>query len=156
MINWLKRLFSRSEAPKGVEPAPADYAFTAEERSIYYFFDGTRVVRADPIELWRKYSKVAGSLHTAQAVAASPSKDAEEQYDKMVGYIHEIFGTKRLAQEGGIEDVLAVRLLDHFLSYLDVLKKNMKRSATSPTTTSPATPPSSAEGRATSPSSATG
>lgn len=149
MFRWIRSLFAGKQEEEAFGYAP-------EQRVIFPYFDGKATRRADPIVLYRKYSKVKTVLHADAAVAQSPSRAAEEKYLSMLGMIRGIFDVQELGESGGLTEQETVDLLNSFLGFMEALKKNTRTSATSPTATSPATGPCAGEIPPTRPSSASG
>lgn len=131
MFDWLRRLFSK---PKPTAPVvvPQDHAlYMPEQRKLFHYFDGEKVVRVDPIEQYRKYAKVRDEIEIARSVAASQSKDAEMQYLVMLAKIRELFSIPALGQTAGLTEQETVDLYSSFVNYCLHLKKNGGNSATS-------------------------
>lgn len=108
----------------GVDTANAIYS--PAQRFIFHYFDGEKVVRVDPIEQYRKYSKVKDEIEVARSVAASPSKDREQQYEVMISRIRELFSIPKLGEHSGLTEQESVDLFNHFLEYCDYVKKNTR------------------------------
>lgn len=138
MLSWIRSWFAKKEEED------AEFGYVPERRVIYPYFDGKATVRADPIVLYRKYSKVKTVLHADAAVAQSPSKAREEKYLSTLVLIRDIFGVKELDQEGGLTEQETVDLLNDYLGFMELLKKSTRTPPTSPAGTSPATPPAAA------------
>lgn len=105
------------------------------ERMIYHYFDGQKVVHADPLQLERKLMDVGPELSIDMKVAKSISKDAAKAHTEMVKKCREIFNVKSV-EEGGLTELETVLLLEHYLAYTDEVKKNWSRIVTPPTATS--------------------
>jgi hypothetical protein len=122
--------------------------YTPGQRLIYSFHDGSKVVRADPLELYRKLMAVGPELNVDMKVSVSPSKDAPRAHENVVKKVREVFGVKPL-EEGGLTELEAIQLLDHFLTFCGFVKKNSSQPPTSSTATeepspsSPGSPPTS-------------
>ena len=97
--------------------------YSVNERLIYQYFDGTKVVRADPLILFKKVMNVGLELSVDMKVANSPMKSAGESYTKAVGKIRSLFAIKPF-EEGGLTEVESFGLLNHFLDYCEQVKKN--------------------------------
>ena len=141
MLSWIKNLF-RKNPPL----SEGDYSFSLyrpADRRIYTYFDGEKLVKADPMTLHKRVMDVGPELSIDMKVAHSGMKGAKDAHDKMVAKIRTIFSVKRY-EDGGLTEQECVELLDHFLLYEDVQKKISNTSPTSPETTSPPLPPSSA------------
>lgn len=106
-----------------------------KERLIYSYFNGERLVKADPMGLYMKVMDVAGDLEGDLKVANSPLTDAPKAHKQALKTMREVFGLKELT---GIEvvDTLSddetIALFNHFMDYHHRLKKNTSPPATSP------------------------
>lgn len=146
MWQWLLSWFRRS-GPDLYRP---------RERLIYRYFDGRRTVAADPQVLYKRLMAVGPELSIDITVAQSPSQDAAKASDAAVAKIRGIFGLKPL-EEGGLTEIEAGNLLDHFVAYCEAVKKNSRTPATSaPSSPAPSPPASAAGGPATASSSGSG
>ena len=134
MLGWLIKSFRGNGAIDSFHPG---------ERLIYNYFDGRGMVRADPMVLYKRVKERGPSLAIDAKVAKSPSKDAAEHHGKLVVAIREVFHLAPFDQ-GGLTDLEATELLDHFLYYCDNVKKNLSRPATSPEATPGPIAPTSA------------
>ena len=137
MLAWLKSWF-RSQDPFD--------AYQPGERLIYKYFDGTKMVRADPLVLYKWYAFHGPELLVDLKVSGSPSKDANSAHTSAVAKIREMFEVKTL-KEGGLSDFEVMDLLDHFLYYCDHIKKKSNRLRT-PSTPSAASNGTSQDGQA--------
>lgn len=136
MSNWIGGFFGS----KKEEVVPEKFnLYQPKERIIYYYFNGDKVVAADPMLLWRKLSDVRGDLWADAQLAYSISSKASQGYDNMIRKMRAIFDVKPLA-EGGLSDPEVNDLFDNFLFYIDSVKKNSPTSATTSTATSTPTP----------------
>lgn len=115
---------SESRDSKSEESPNAIYS--PAHRFIFHYFDGEKVVRVDPIEQYRKYSKVKDEIEVARSVAASPSKDREQQYEVMISRIRDLFSIPKLGEHSGLTEQESVDLFNHFLGYCDYVKKNTR------------------------------
>lgn len=127
MFGWLRGLFRREDAFDLYRP---------KDRLIYSYFDGQRVVKADPMVLHKRLMEVGPDLSVEMKVAASESKDAATYHGKLIERIRKIFDVKTLT-EGGLGEVETTELLDHFLTYCGRIKKKDSPPPTSPGATSP-------------------
>lgn len=147
MFAWLTDLFRR-KPPSGEEFSLTLYK--PLERVIYEYFDGEKIIKADPMVLHKrvheKGSDLAGDLKEAQ----SQLKTNVQGHDKAVKKIREAFRLKPF-EEGGLTEYEVLELLDHYLVFEMVQKKTARTPATSQAATSSTTPPSS-EGSQTTPS----
>ena len=115
--------------------------FRPQERFIYRYFDGTKTVAVDPLPVYKRIMAVGPELTVDAKVSRSASKEASKAHDGLISKIRVIFDLKPLS-DGGLTEIEACTLLDHFLSYCDALKKNINPPPTSPPGTLPPTPPS--------------
>lgn len=150
MLRWLARWLLRWL----LRPASTDL-YHPKERLIYSYFNGEKVIRADPLILERKLMSVGPELAIDIKVSRSISQDAAKSHTEVVKKIRDIFNVKPL-EEGGLTEVETVSLLEHYLEYTDSVKKNSSLIATPAMETSvpsvpslagsPPTPSSSASG----------
>ena len=136
--NWLKSLFASDSKD------PWDL-FHPQDRLIYRYFDGTKIRRADPQVLWSKIMNKGPDLFIPLKVADSISKDAPKAKQEVLTIIREIFEVEALGKEtGGLNEDETGNLLDHFVEYIDNVKKNLKPPSISSKVTSGNTPISQA------------
>ena len=112
---------------------PADkYAmYSPKQREIYSYFNGDKVVRADPMPLFKSVMDQFSELSIDFKVAASPHKDAAKAWDNAVARVRTIFGIKTL-DEGGLTERETVDLYNHFWDFMDSVKKNSPSCQTPP------------------------
>lgn len=134
MFNWLWSLF------RGKKEELSSDLYREEDTWIYKFFDGTKMVRADPIHLYKRMREVWADLTISLKVADSIHPDADKEHGKAIGKIHYIFGTRPVDQDGGISDVKALELLIEFNAYYQDIKKKAKPSPTTPLPMEASTP----------------
>ncbi len=150
LLDWLKSWFSK-DSIGGFE------VYHPGERAIYSYFDGAKMVRADPVVLYKGLMAVRSELAVDIKVANSTlvkAADAKEAHDRLIAKIRGIFGLKSL-EEGGLTESEAYGLMDHFLVYAERVKKNLSRSPT-PSTPTVASSSTSEAGQTTAPSSGSG
>lgn len=123
MFKWIKSFFVRSERYDVYHP---------KERLIYYYWNGMKLVSADPIILYKKFMDVAPSLSVNIKVSESTSKDAGKAHEEAQENIRYIFDLPTF-ENGGLTRIEADGLLNHFLEYCYTLKKNSNRFTTSST-----------------------
>lgn len=113
-------------------------------RRIYSYFDGEKVVAADPMVLWRNLMEVRGDLsaHLSLAFAPMDSKDKPQAYAKAAALSRKIFSVREF-HEGGLTEAEAVNLVQHFWRYCDGVKKNSPPSPSWSAATSAAPAPTS-------------
>lgn len=115
--------------------------WSPQEREIYTYFDGTKLVKGDPQLLYRAMMEVGAELSVDIAVASSPSKDWRQAEDNAAKKIRGIFNLKPL-EEGGLSTPELANLLKHFWSYCESVKKAESPSRTSSASTVAQTPTS--------------
>lgn len=135
MFGWLRRFW-------GGDPPDV---YRVRERQIYRYFDGQKEVAADPLVLYKRVMDVRPALAVDIKVARAGMMGSKEAHEAVLGYVRQVFNLKPLA-DGGLTEAEALGLLDHFLAYVDGVKKNTRPSATSAAETSEASPSSSGEG----------
>lgn len=140
MFGWLRSWLASWLLKRDDEDMEWDL-YKPKERKVYRFFDGEKEILADPMLLYKRFMDVAPEMRISWKVARSPSKDATKAHNDLIGNIRRIFELKPLA-EGGLSEPEVEDLLDHFLIYVERIKKNSRPSATSPAATSPSTEPS--------------
>lgn len=94
----------------------------------FLFFRKRKIVKADPVELWKRVMEVGPEMANDVAAATSPSKFAVKAHNDLDANIRNIFGIKSFA-EGGLTQVQVAGLLDHFLQFCNSIKKNSPASA---------------------------
>ncbi len=105
------------------------------EMSIYHYWDGQKKVSADPMTLYKKLMSVGPELAVDIQVANSTlvkNEDSIKANNSLIRKIREIFSVKSY-EEGGLTEAATANLLDHFLIYTEVVKKNSNPSLTSST-----------------------
>lgn len=132
--NWFKSWFvTDSKEPWDL--------FHPQDRLIYRYFDGIKVRRADPQVIWSKLMGKGPDLFIPLKVADSISKDAPKAKQEVLKIIREIFEVEPLGkEEGGLNEDETGNLLDHFVEYIDNVKKNLKPLSISSKGTSGNTP----------------
>jgi hypothetical protein len=120
--------------------------YKPKEMQIYQFFDGQKMVKADPMVLYKRLADVRPELAINIKVAKStllPDQDVIKGDNALLDNIRHIFSVKKF-EEGGLTEIATTDLLDHFLIWTERLKKNSKASPTLPAETLPLSGPSSA------------
>jgi hypothetical protein len=155
---WLLGLFAKTDGD----------GFRPRERLIYRYFDGTRVVSADPLVLYQKVMDVAPSIAADAAAARTPGfSKGEQAYQSMLEAMRGIFGVTPFKDLGqgkyeGLTESEVTALYAHFWEYVEGVlpaeeglppeggvKKNSPPSPTSPEATSVSPAPTSAGASAT-------
>lgn len=115
MFGWLRKLFED------------DYSvYHPGEQKIYHYWDGQKYVNADPLRLFKRLMDIAPELAVDIQVSTSSlakDKDAIKASDKVAEKLYKIFDVKRV-EEGGLTEAKMSELLDHFLLYCEIVKKN--------------------------------
>src|SRR5258708_39847256 len=123
MFRWLKSLFTKQE----------DYNFyRPSEQQIYRYFDGQKVVSSDPMILYKKLMEVGPDLAVDIQVSESTlvkNYESIAAQNKVQEKIRKIFNVKSFV-DGGLTEAKAGELLDHFLVYTEIVKKNSSQSLT--------------------------
>jgi len=109
---WLKAWFVK----------PDDSIYQPTERLIYSYFNGEKLVIADPQVLYRALMDVAPELSADINTSNSQSKFWKQANDNAVKNVRNIFSIKPLP-EGGLGELELFELLFHFIDYCDRLKK---------------------------------
>ncbi len=117
-----------------VEIAEDLTVFQAKNLRIYTYFNGTEMVKADPMVLFKKWMERAGDLDGDFAIIRVGQMGADEAYEKALGRIRAIFDIKPLV-DGGLDEDSTFDLFYHFIRYIEEVKKNLKSLPTSPPTT---------------------
>lgn len=103
--------------------------YKPRKRLLYAYWNGSKKITADPLALYRNLLKYGVEIDIATRVARSPSKDADVKQQELIGYVRTIFEIAAFP-EGGLTEIELLNLLDHFLTYIHQLKKNLNESAT--------------------------
>lgn len=128
MFRWLLSWFKNPDDDLQV--------FRPKVRMIYQYFDGREMRKADPMRLYKLVMVQGPELNANLKGARSPLLPPEKSskcHDDAMKTIRSIFDLKTV-EEGGLEDMVAADLLDHFMLYCDGVKKN---SSSQPTITNP-------------------
>lgn len=96
--------------------------YSTHERRVYRYFDGQRIRKADPLDLYRRMMNVWPNLSIDSKVATSPSKDAPKAHDNLIQGLRELFVIKPLS-EGGLSELEVVSLWDHFMLYVEDIRE---------------------------------
>lgn len=147
MLAWLRSWWRRwSERPDVFHPS---------ERFIYTYFDGKEDRRVDPLELYSKVianwnvlrtdSNIAQSKLSAEVKLGNSGKTiAQQAYENLLAKIREIFGVAPLAKDSGLTERETLDLFDHFLVYVERIKKNSPDLPTTPNATESESTPTEA------------
>ena len=127
-LSWLKSFFVTDDSWSIYKPT---------DRGIYSYFNGTAIVSADPMELYR--ALVSADLDQDFLVATTTNfsgdlpthilqkvrKDADEAYQRILSKVRAAFSLKPVA-EGGLPEDRVFELFTHFMDYTDRVKKNSR------------------------------
>ncbi len=139
----------------GVMPPGLD-VYQPKERFIFKYFNGEKMVVADPLVLYKRIQGKATELSTDMSAASFPGyKKADDAYENLSNNLRTIFRIKPL-EEGGLTPTELEDLLNQFLEYSNWAKKKWNLIPISPTETSASTDSSSADASATSNTTASG
>lgn len=134
MFRWLLSWFQR-------KPEFSLDLYVPAERFIYKYFDGKKVVTADPMAVCKRLAEKGSFLAMDMKVAKAGMKDSPKKHDAAMVAIRYVFGVPEF-KDGGLTDLELVSLLEHYLTYEDYQKKTANLLWTLPTGTSSASPPS--------------
>jgi hypothetical protein len=129
MFGWLKRWLGWESEWEVYRP---------DERLVYSYHNGERMVRADPLVLYPRLMDVWTDLRhwiivldAVDNFGKSKLLDPEEARRKVSEYTRKIFNLKPLKDgleaEGTLTDEQAFRLLNHFIVYAEWIKKKANR-----------------------------
>ena len=110
------------------------------ERAIYPFYNGVKLVKVDPLPLYKAVMSKGAELSVDMKVSLSPMKDNVKAHNNLVKSIREIFSVKSF-EEGGLTETETIDLLSDFLDWCDSVKKNLNPIQTTPVETLPPTKP---------------
>lgn len=136
--NWIKSFW-----PKRSDNLDRFGLYHPREREIYEYFDGDKIVKADPMVLYKRVMAKGPEIAIDMSVARSPLKAAGKAHDDLIRKIRDIFNVKPL-DVGGLTEQETMDLFDDFLIYVDAVKKNTTPPPTSQEGTLPPTSPSTA------------
>lgn len=135
MLQWLTKWFRKSNDNYDV--------YQPEERRIYRYFNGSRMVYADPIMLHKALMDIWIELVVDIKVSHSESKDAAKAHTKSVEKIRKVFDILPLfkgmevydeeKKQATLTNIECLNLMDHFLTYCGFVKKNSSPLAISST-----------------------
>ena len=126
MFRWLKNLLTPKEVEIPVEEdLEDDEIYKPKDRLIFKYFDGEKIVSADPMVVYRRMLDVSVDLNVDMTVATSASKDAPSSYQKMIEKLRKIFQVKPL-ELGGLTENETFLVYINFSNFCDFVKKNSK------------------------------
>lgn len=127
MFDWVKSVWGRITSKFRTKKLGQ---FNPDERMIFTYFNGEKIIQADPMILYKRVMEVGPVLSIDIKVAFSPSKDAETARVSAIEKIRNIFNLKPLSQgievESTLSDSECGELLEVFLNFCDAVKKNSK------------------------------
>lgn len=155
MFGFLRRLFGKKKTQR--------FDLYAEEETLLYcYWNGNRYIFQDPMVLYKRAMEVGPELSVNIQVARTPIKGNIEASNALLAQIRKIFDIPPYDPdkpgESGLTEVALTKLLAHFLTYCDIIKKNILEPLTpQPTSEVTALPTTSATAadQITSPTSAT-
>lgn len=108
--------------------------FKADDMLIYTYSDGQKMVKADPMVLFKRWSEKEREIEVDLKAAQTPGFDkANEAYDAALNRIRWIFNIKPF-EEGGLTEIKTLDLYNHLVMFFIEVKKNSNQSQTSPAT----------------------
>lgn len=125
MFQWLFSFFGKSYKFDTYHP---------KKRCIYTYWNGHKLIKADPLPIYKKIVSQGQLLSIDIKISNSISKEAPNRHTEMVKRIRGIFELDSFEQ-GGLSELETVQLLDHFMAFCTKLKKNSNPSVTSSTLT---------------------
>jgi hypothetical protein len=134
MFGWLRNLFAGRNTLDTWNP---------KERLLFHYFDGKKMIHADPMVVYKSFMEVGPELKADIDVVnfPTPIKGVEKAHEGMITKIRKIFQVETL-ENGGLTEIEVTDLLDKFLNYCDAVKKNGKPLPTLPATSVPSAPSS--------------
>lgn len=117
--------------------------YRSRERFIYSFWNGERVVHADPQVLYTRIAEHGPELSIDLKVGRSPMKGAKESHERAIQTIRDAFGFKAPPADNPLEcaDTLTQleveQELNKFLSWCEELKKKLPPTLTTAAAASP-------------------
>jgi len=130
LFSWVSSFFFR----------PRLDVYRPKERMIFHYWNGEKMVCADPIAIYKRIMAVGPEISIDIKISTSLSKDAPRAQDSLVKSIRGVFSLKPLLDgidcSGTLSDIESLKLMDQFTLYCDSLKKNLNIFPTSPTATS--------------------
>lgn len=146
-MRFIRRLLNRIRSFLGLTPKEQFDVYLPRERKIYSYFNGEKVLKADPMDIQRKLSAVSTELDMDLKIATSTEfagnlpeaimknvfLDAEKARQNALKTLRGVFNVKTL-DEGGLLDDEVFDVFSHFMIYVQAVKKN---SMTSPITSKP-------------------
>ena len=136
MFGWLTNLFR-----KNTDDDETFGLYHPKETLIYTYWNGQKLIKADPLTLYKKMMEQGPDLQTVIKVASSIHKDASKAHTEAVSRIRSIFNVKSY-EEGGLTEIQTMDLLDNFLTFSGFSKKNSNPSPISSGETSGPSDPS--------------
>lgn len=124
VFRWILSIFKRSSEQDRFD------IYSPKQRRIYSYFNGEKMVVVDPMHQYKAVMEKGPDIAIDLKVSNSISKDANKSHENLIKTVRGIFNVKPLA-EGGLTDLEAIELLDHFLVYCGEIKKKQNLSVMS-------------------------
>ncbi len=126
LLSWL---FGPRDNPSVYKP---------RELLIYEYFTGEKMVKADPMVVWKKIMAVGPELDIDIKLSKSAHTDAPKGHESVIKKIRSIFDLKPF-EEGGLPETETAELLDHFMIFCASVQKKTNGSPTPAEATSVST-----------------
>ena len=104
-------------------------------RDIFKYFNCQRVVKADPLVLWRALQQNEDYRQEDFKLLKAPAL-RNEIIGKLAGIVRQVFGVQ-LPEDGGLTELECLELLQSFILYAGLQKKSTEPMPTLPETTEP-------------------
>ncbi len=128
------------------EPGSGWNPFRPEDRFIFHYFDGTKIVRRDPMEIDTRlepfWAELRVDLQLASPDSMSSPADKAKARAEVITKVKAVFDVESLSQDGGLTLAEQVGLLNGYLVWSGRVKKNSSPLPTSAEVEPTASPPS--------------
>jgi len=114
-----------------------------DEVLIYSYWDGSKLVKKDPLRLYKRFLNIKPELLADLKIATSTlvkDKQAQHSHDQVIKKYYELFEVKPFDGKEGLTELAVQELFDHFITYSECVKKNGRLPQTSQTEISPTSP----------------
>lgn len=129
MFRFFRNLFTKWKRRKFSALPESIDLYSPEERLLYGYWNGNRYVFQDPMVLYKRVMEVGPELSIDIQVANSPIKGNIEASKKLMDKIRKIFDIEPYdpakPNNSGLTEIGLSGLLTHFLTYSDIVKKNV-------------------------------
>lgn len=126
MLGWLSKWFSKKQA----DDFDRIDVYNPQERLIFQYWNGKKIVHADPLVLYKRIADQGPELTQTITVAFSISKAATASYVDMIERFRSIFmidpPINPIDCSGTLSEVELAELFNKFLTYTERLKKNSR------------------------------